>query len=122
MTRIILVIAILITVLAACGSTGPAVIRAHGSFDIDFASTSECVIGGDQVRITDTAGHLLATADLPQAPVIHTITVQGQPVQVQEYQYSVTVPDEPRYGITAGGLPVYYATRGQLTRGLDLSC
>lgn len=114
-------VAVLI-LLAACGSSAPAAVRVHGSFDIDFASTSECVIGGAQVRITDTAGKLLATADLPAAPVIRTITVQGQPVQVQEYRYSVTVPDEPRYGITAGGLPVYYATRGQLIKGLDLSC
>lgn len=112
----------LLAALAACGSSGPAQVKVHGSFDIDFASSGQCVSGGEQVRITDTAGKLLATASLPAAPVTRTITVQGQPVQVQEYRYSISVPDEPKYGITAGSLPVYYATRGQLTGGLDLSC
>jgi hypothetical protein len=108
---------------AAVGGSGPATVRVHGSFDIDFASSNpNCVSGGDQVMITDASGKVLATATLPATPVTKKITVQGIQVAVEEYTYSATVPVEPRYGLTVGSLSPYYVTEAQFIKGTDLSC
>jgi hypothetical protein len=114
---------VLVLMLAACGgSSAPAMIRVHGSFDQDFASDGNCQYAGAQVIITDASGKVLATSTLPASPVGKTITVSGVSVPVQEYTYSATVPAEPRYGVTVGSTVPYYVTEAQFIKGLDLSC
>jgi hypothetical protein len=114
---------VFVLALAACGSSGPATVEAHGSFDTDFASSnSNCVSAGDHVTITDASGKVIATATLSATPVTKKVTVLGARVPVKEYPYSATVPVEPRYGVTAGSLALHYVTEAQFIKGVDLSC
>ena len=107
--------------LAACGSSGPAMIQVHGTFGVGSFSAYRCTdlsLEGAQVTITDASGTVLATATLPLKPV--PATVDG--TRVDEFPYSATVPPEARYGVTVGGKAPYYVTRAEFTKGIDLSC
>lgn len=75
-------------------------IRAHGSFNIDFASGAGCQYAGAQVIITDASGKVIATPTLPATATEKTITVSGIKVSVESYPWSTTVPAEARYGVT----------------------
>jgi hypothetical protein len=112
--------------LAACGgstsSSTQTTIRAHGSFNIDFASGAGCEYAGAQAIITDASGKVLATPTLPATATEKTITVSGVKVSVESYPWSATVPPEVRYGVTVGSTAPYYATEAQMTKGIDLSC
>ena len=120
------IVLVFVLALAACGGSGgssaPAMIRVHGSFDQDFASDGNCQYAGAQVVITDASGKVLATPTLPETATMKTITTSGVSVPVQEYTYSATVPAEPRYGVTVGSAAPYYVTEAQFIKGVDLSC
>lgn len=108
--------------LTACGGSAPAMVRVHGSFNIDFASGGSCQYAGAQVVITDASGKTLATPTLPGTATEKTITVSGAKVPVETYPYSATVPAEARYGVTVGSTAPYYVTEAQFIKGIDLSC
>lgn len=108
--------------LAACGGGGsstPTTVRVHGSFGWSIASNcQESSLEGAQVRITDSSGTVLATADLPEQPT--TGTLDG--ITVYKFAYSASVPPEARYGVSVGGISPYYLTQAQFVKGIDLSC
>lgn len=115
-------LALMLTACGGSGSTAPAMITAHGTFNIDFASGGNCQYAGEQVVITDAAGKVLVTPTLPASATETSITVGGVKVPVESYPWSATVPVEARYGVTVGSTPPYYATEAQMTKGIDLSC
>jgi hypothetical protein len=116
---IVAAVAAVATVAGCAGSSAPAMVQVRGSFDWTITSRcSQSSLPDSQVRITDSSGTVLATADLPDMPV--NASVDG--VSVYKYAYSATVPAEARYGVAIGTTAPYYVTRAQFVKGVDLSC
>lgn len=125
MKRYIIAIGAAALGLVACGSTvSTGNVKVHGTLgDVEAAgSLLGCVHAGDQIKITNSAGKVLATPKLGKGFTKY-ISINGLAmVPVAFYPFSATVPPEPFYGVSVGSAFVRQVSQGEFVSGADIDC